>query len=365
MNEGQLVPDEVVIGLVEERLRQAGREGRLHPRRLPAHHAAGGGARRACWRSSAAPSSRSIDVQVPEATLVERLGGRLSCPKDGASYHVKFTPPKKAGVCDTCGTALDHARRRPARGDRAAPARVPRQDRAAGRLLPQGGRAQEHRRCRRARSRPRPPRARARRLSSADVDQDLSQEQGRSRKAARGQPASSPRCSTPCEAACKPGASTWDLNEIADAKLKELGATSAFLGYHGYPAVLCTSVNEVVVHGIPRKDVVLKEGDIIGIDFGCFKDGFCGDSARTIADRQGDRRGEEADGGDQGVARPRDRAVQAGQSAAGHRLGGAVARRAARATRWCARSSGTASGSAMHEDPPVPNYGTPGQRAAA
>src|SRR5437764_3193868 len=86
-----------------------------------------------------------------------------------------------------------------------------------------------------------------------------------------------------CEAAVKPGATTWDLNEIADAKLKELGAKSAFLGYHGYPAVLCTSVNEVVVHGIPRKDVVLKDGDIVGIDFGCFVDGFCGDSARTIA----------------------------------------------------------------------------------
>src|SRR5436305_11965452 len=85
-----------------------------------------------------------------------------------------------------------------------------------------------------------------------------------------------------CEAACKPGATTWDLNEIADRKLKELGAKSAFLGYHGYPAVLCTSVNEVVVHGIPRKDVVLKDGDLLSIDFGAFKDGWCGDSARTV-----------------------------------------------------------------------------------
>src|SRR6478609_3011794 len=84
------------------------------------------------------------------------------------------------------------------------------------------------------------------------------------------------------EVACKPGATTWDLNEIADAKLKAMGATSAFLGYHGYPAVLCTSVNEVVVHGIPRKDVVLKDGDILSIDFGAFKDGWCGDSARTL-----------------------------------------------------------------------------------
>src|SRR6478736_6921888 len=84
------------------------------------------------------------------------------------------------------------------------------------------------------------------------------------------------------EVACKPGATTWDLNEIADARLKAAGATSAFLGYHGYPAVLCTSVNEVVVHGIPRKDVVLKEGDLLSIDFGAFKDGWCGDSARPI-----------------------------------------------------------------------------------
>jgi methionyl aminopeptidase len=85
-----------------------------------------------------------------------------------------------------------------------------------------------------------------------------------------------------CVAAVAPGVSTWDLNEVAARKIDELDVTSAFLGYHGYPAVLCTSVNEVVVHGIPRKDVVLKEGDIVGLDFGCFKDGFCGDAARTV-----------------------------------------------------------------------------------
>src|SRR5215831_4943265 len=84
------------------------------------------------------------------------------------------------------------------------------------------------------------------------------------------------------EGSAKPGVSTWELNEIAAQRLKQLRADSAFLGYHGYPAVLCTSVNEVVVHGIPRKDVVLKEGDLLSIDFGAFKDGWCGDSARTL-----------------------------------------------------------------------------------
>jgi len=84
------------------------------------------------------------------------------------------------------------------------------------------------------------------------------------------------------EAAAKPGLTTWELNEIAAKRLKQLKAESAFLGYHGYPAVLCTSVNEVVVHGIPRQDVILKDGDLLSIDFGAFKDGWCGDSARTI-----------------------------------------------------------------------------------
>ena len=81
-----------------------------------------------------------------------------------------------------------------------------------------------------------------------------------------------------CEAACKPGATTWDLNQVADEKMKSLGATSAFLGYHGYPAVLCTSVNEVVVHGIPRKDLVLKDlgGDEITDDLFLSTWSICG-----------------------------------------------------------------------------------------
>lgn len=84
------------------------------------------------------------------------------------------------------------------------------------------------------------------------------------------------------EAAAKPGMTTWELDQIAAKRLKQLKGESAFLGYRGYPAVLCTSVNQVVVHGIPRKDVVLRDGDILSIDFGAFKDGWCGDSARTV-----------------------------------------------------------------------------------
>jgi methionyl aminopeptidase len=163
-----------------------------------------------------------------------------------------------------------------------------------------------------------------------------------------------------CEAACRPGVSTWDLNEVADAKLKELGAKSAFLGYHGYPAVLCTSVNEVVVHGIPRKDVVLKDGDIVGLDFGCFIDGFCGDSARTIMI------GEVSESARKLVEATKvslERAIE--QCVPGNRLqdiGWAVQSHVEQLGYSVVRTFvGHGIGRAMHEDPPVPNYGSPGR----
>jgi adenylate kinase len=105
MNKGQLVPDEVVIGLVEERLQRpdAGPGFILDgfPRTIPQAQALDG-----VLQKLGRVKLRVIDVQVPEATLIDRLGGRLSCPKDGASYHVKFTPPKQDNVCDSCGTPL-------------------------------------------------------------------------------------------------------------------------------------------------------------------------------------------------------------------------------------------------------------------
>jgi methionyl aminopeptidase len=163
-----------------------------------------------------------------------------------------------------------------------------------------------------------------------------------------------------CVAAAKPGVSTWELNEIAAREIARHKVTSAFLGYHGYPAVLCTSINEVVVHGIPRKDAVLKDGDIIGIDFGCFKDGFCGDSARTIAIGRitpETRR----------LVEVTERALALGieQCHTGNRL---------QDISWAVQDYvekqgfsvvrdfvGHGIGRAMHEDPPVPNFGTPGR----
>lgn len=79
----------------------------------------------------------------------------------------------------------------------------------------------------------------------------------------------------------KPGVNTMDLERAAGAKIAELGAVAAFKGYHGYPAALCTSVNEEVVHGIPSESRVLCEGDIVSIDCGVILDGFYSDAAVT------------------------------------------------------------------------------------
>ncbi len=81
----------------------------------------------------------------------------------------------------------------------------------------------------------------------------------------------------------RPGISTLDLDREAERVIRSRGATCEFNGYHGYPANVCASVNEEVVHGIPTKDRLLKEGDIIGIDVGARYQGYVGDNARTFA----------------------------------------------------------------------------------
>jgi methionyl aminopeptidase len=83
-------------------------------------------------------------------------------------------------------------------------------------------------------------------------------------------------------AAVAPGVSTADLDAIAREVLREAGARSSFLGYHGYPAVICASVNERVVHGIPSPGEKLAAGDVISIDFGAIVGGWHGDSAITV-----------------------------------------------------------------------------------
>jgi methionyl aminopeptidase len=82
--------------------------------------------------------------------------------------------------------------------------------------------------------------------------------------------------------AVRPGITTADLDAIAEESIRSAGATPSFKGYHGFPATICTSVNEEIVHGIPSPAKVLREGDIISIDCGAIVDGWHGDSAVTV-----------------------------------------------------------------------------------
>jgi len=80
----------------------------------------------------------------------------------------------------------------------------------------------------------------------------------------------------------KPGVTTLELENVADKMIADAGAKPAFKGYHGFPCVLCTSLNDQVVHGIPSAKTVLREGDILSVDCGAVIDGYYGDSAITI-----------------------------------------------------------------------------------
>lgn len=156
----------------------------------------------------------------------------------------------------------------------------------------------------------------------------------------------------------KPGMKTKELDIIAERELKGLGARSSFKGYHGYPATLCVSVNDEIVHGIPG-DRTLNEGDIVSLDFGAIYHGFQGDAAVTVAV------GEVSPEAKRLIEATRG-SLGAGIAAAcsGARLGDVSA-----AIQNYAESKGFSVvreytghgiGRQMHEEPQIPNFGIPG-----
>ena len=160
-------------------------------------------------------------------------------------------------------------------------------------------------------------------------------------------------------AAVRPGVKTRDLDALAEDLLRKYKARSAFKGYNGYPAVLCTSVNEEVVHGIPS-DRVLKEGDILSLDFGAVWDDYYGDAALTVPVGSISERArrllrvtEEALGKAIEQARPGNHVGDISAAIQGH-----VESRGFSAVRDFV---GHGIGRFMHERPQVPNFGLPGR----
>lgn len=164
-------------------------------------------------------------------------------------------------------------------------------------------------------------------------------------------------------AALRPGMTTWDLDQVAEKVVVGAGAVPSFKGYRGFPATLCTSKNHEIVHGIPSKDVVLDEGDVISIDAGAIVDGFHGDSAVTLIVGGEDT----VDPAVATLVRETRNALWQGLSQVrdGNRLGdvGAAIQAVADGHGYgvVREYVGHGIGRSLHEDPSVPNYGQPGR----
>ena len=160
--------------------------------------------------------------------------------------------------------------------------------------------------------------------------------------------------------AVQPGVSTQEIDDIVRKYIQGQGATPSFLGYGGFPASACISVNDVVIHGIPSKKQILKSGDIVSVDVGAFIDGFHGDNAYTFA--CGDI-SEEA----KALLKATEESLYEGikQAVAGNRvgdIGNAVQRYVEDRSYSVVRDFvGHGVGAKLHEDPSVPNYGTAGR----
>jgi methionyl aminopeptidase len=163
-----------------------------------------------------------------------------------------------------------------------------------------------------------------------------------------------------CIRAAKPGATTLDVDAAAREVLERRGARSNFLGYHGFPAVVCTSPNDVIVHGIPSDTVVLEEGDILSIDCGAIIEGWHGDAAVTVPVGEID---DESKRLIEVTRASLEAAIE--QVVEGNRLGdvGAAVEGIAETAGFTVVREyvGHGIGTAMHEEPQVPNYGPPGR----
>lgn len=158
----------------------------------------------------------------------------------------------------------------------------------------------------------------------------------------------------------KAGATTYDLDKVADETFRSKGAKSAFKGYKGFPASICVSINNEIVHGIPSKKRVLKEGDIVGLDMGTIYQGYYGDSAVTVAVGSASEAALK-------LMKITEESLHLGikEARPGARLydiGAAVQEHAENAGFSVVRDFvGHGIGQQLHEEPQVPNYGQRGR----
>jgi methionyl aminopeptidase len=157
-----------------------------------------------------------------------------------------------------------------------------------------------------------------------------------------------------------PGVTTAELDDVAEQRIRKAGATPAFKGYHGYPATICASINEEVIHGIPSGRRILNEGDVISIDVGASLDGYYGDSAVTLAvGHVSEEAARLLRVTEESLYKAIDRVRAGGRiSDIGHAVQQHVEAYGFSVVR---EFVGHGIGQRMHEEPQVPNYGEPGR----
>ena len=159
--------------------------------------------------------------------------------------------------------------------------------------------------------------------------------------------------------AVEPGVSTKELDSIVRSYIEKAGAAPSFLGYGGFPGSACISVNNVVIHGIPSSNQILKNGDIVSIDVGAYYEGFHGDNAWTFSC------GDVSDEAQALMDATRESLFEGIKAAtAGNRIGdiGHAVQKYVEARSYSVVRDyvGHGVGAKLHEDPSVPNYGAPG-----
>ena len=283
MERGELVSDDVMIGIVRERLDRPDARGGFILDGFP----------RTVAQATALDAIMDgrdplivVDIVVPEAELVRRLAHAADL-RGLRRQRAGWTRPRRVEPCSRVRRPAGAARRRQRGGGaRAAEGVSPRHasrwssTTARGRRSASinGAQAPDRVAADLAAAIDAARQRRGRRRSDAVIVCRSAAELERMRAAGRlvGE------VLTELTAQVAPGVTTADLDALAEKRIRDAGATPAFKGYHGYPATICASINDEVIHGIPSGRRVLNEGDIISIDVGASLDGYFGDSAVTL-----------------------------------------------------------------------------------
>ncbi|MBI2865866.1 MAG: type I methionyl aminopeptidase [Chloroflexi bacterium] len=356
MERGQLVPDEVTIRMVGERLAAGdARRGFVldgFPRTLEQAKALD-----QVLSAQGCALNMVVYVKVPEEELVRRLGGRYLCRNCQQPYHEVSSPPSRSGICDKCGGELfqrpddvPETVRKRLQVYLSQTAPLIGYYKEAGKLVEVNGNQPIEAVSRDVLSQVNPETGGGRGIVvKSERELALMRQAGRIvAEVLQG-----------LAQALRPGMATGELDAIARREIRSRGGIPSFEGYRGYPATLCVSVNDEVVHGIPG-DRVLREGDLVSLDLGAIYKGFQADAALSVG---------------VGAVSPEVRqlmeategALHAGISAAkaGARVGDVSAAIQsyveAQGFHVVREYVGHGIGREMHEEPQVPNYGLPGR----